>query len=134
MAGLRNKKAKGTAAERELVHKFWDHDWACVRIAGSGSSRYPAPDLLAGNGHRKIAIECKTVTKDKVYITKDQINGLIIFSETFGTERYVGVKFDKEWYFLSLDDIPQTTSSFVISLELAKMKGLIFDELLGVFN
>ena len=58
-----NTKAKGTQGERELVKFFNEAGWGCIRIAGSGSSRYPSPDILAGNAVRRVAIECK-VTKE----------------------------------------------------------------------
>ena len=51
-----NRKAKGTKGERELVKFFNNSGWACIRIAGSGSSRYPSPDILAGNAIRRLAI------------------------------------------------------------------------------
>ena len=56
-----NLKAKGINAERELVHLFHKFGWSAVRIAGSGSSKYPCPDVLAGNGFRRIAIEAKAI-------------------------------------------------------------------------
>ena len=64
---VRNKKGKGTAAENELIHRFWENEWVCVRVAGSGSTKYPAPDLLASNGHRKIVMEVKMVNATKKY-------------------------------------------------------------------
>ena len=60
-----SRKSKGINAERELIHLFWKtNSWTAVRIAGSGSSKYPCPDILAANISRKIAIEAKS-TKDK---------------------------------------------------------------------
>ena len=57
---LKNKKKKGTDAERDLIHIFWKNGWAAVRIAGSGSMKYPSPDILAGKNGTLYAIECKT--------------------------------------------------------------------------
>jgi Holliday junction resolvase len=62
-------KAKGSNAERELVHMFWDKGWAAIRVAGSGSSQYPSPDVLAGNNLRKLAVECKASGELNKYIT-----------------------------------------------------------------
>ena len=42
-------KSKGINAERELIHKFWGVGWGAVRVAGSGSMRYPSSDILAAN-------------------------------------------------------------------------------------
>ena len=55
-------KKKGINAERELIHMFWAEKWAAIRVAGSGSSKYPSPDILAGNNLRKLAIECKAIS------------------------------------------------------------------------
>ena len=61
-----SRKSRGINAERELVHLFNALDeWMCIRTAGSGSQKYPAPDILAGNVLRKIAIECKLTTQKK---------------------------------------------------------------------
>ena len=132
MVFIRDKKGKGTAGERELVHMFWQRGWPCIRVAGSGSGRYPSPDLLAGNRERKVALECKTIGNRNIYISKEQINGLKEFCAGFGAEAYVGVKFPKDgWLFLSLDDLNECKSSYTVSSEIAKAKGFIIDELIG---
>ncbi len=127
-----NTKAKGTAGERELVKFFNDFGWGCIRIAGSGSSRYPSPDILAGNAIRRLAIECK-VTKDKnKYFQPDEVEQLRTFSQNFGAEAWVGIKFSREpWYFLMLEDLENTGANFSVSVELAKRRGLTKEELLG---
>ena len=80
-----NTKAKGSSAERELVHLFWrTESWACFRAAGSGSTKYPCPDLIAGNNLRKLAIEVKNPGKDYKHLTKEQIEELQQFATTFG--------------------------------------------------
>ena len=130
-----NFKAKCTAGERELIHLFNQADWSCIRSAGSGSMRYPSPDLLAGNGFRRVAIECK-VTKDKrKYLSKEEVNQLKEFAKKFGAEPWAGIKFAKEpWYFLNLEDLKETPKSFLVSVELAKLKGLVFAELVENFK
>ena len=66
-------KAKGSNAERELVSKFWKKGFASIRVAGSGSSRFPCPDILASNVTRTIAIEAKATKKDIQYFRENQI-------------------------------------------------------------
>ena len=62
-------KKKGTRAERELIHMFFKSEpWASVRVAGSGSMPFPCPDLVAGNGKRVLAIECKSLA-DNIFQT-----------------------------------------------------------------
>ena len=68
-----NTKAKGTKGERELIHFFHEYSWSAIRVAGSGSSKYPSPDVLAGNALRKIAIECKVTKDTKKYFPKVEI-------------------------------------------------------------
>ena len=79
-----SRKSKGINAERDLIHKFWaTNGWAALRVAGSGSMRYPSADILATNKVRKLAIECKTVKNPWKYIEKEDINQLKEFSELF---------------------------------------------------
>ena len=98
-------KAKGARAERELQHMFHKNNFGVVRVAGSGSATIPAPDLLVGNGSRVLAIECKSLKKDKKYITKEQVKELKEFAKRFGAEAWLGIRFDnKGWYFLKHED------------------------------
>ena len=126
-----SRKSKGTNAERELVHLFQANGWSAVRIAGSGSSKYPSPDVLASNAIRRVAVECKTLGRDKKYFTEDDLGQLKEFSVKFGTESWIGMRFDNQpWYFLNLEDLEKTGKNWAISLELAQQKGLKFEELI----
>jgi len=126
-----SRKGKGINAERDLIHKFWGSSWAAVRIAGSGSMRYPSADVLATNKLRKLAIECKTAKKPWKYIEKKDIEQLREFSELFNAEPYIGVKFNKkEWLFLTLEDLEETDKNFMINIEKAEIKGILFEELI----
>ncbi|HIJ11760.1 TPA: Holliday junction resolvase [Candidatus Woesearchaeota archaeon] len=128
---MRNAKAKGSKGERELVAFFNENKWSCLRAAGSGSSKYPCPDILAGNAIRRLAIECK-VTKDRSkYFTKDEITQLETFSRNFGAESWVGVKFGgQDWFFVMIEDLKDTGSMFSLTLESAKIRGLSKEELI----
>jgi len=126
-----SRKSKGINAERELVHLFQQNEWSAVRIAGSGSSKYPSPDVLASNNQRKVAIECKTLKRGKKYLTEIEIGQLREFSFKFGTESWIGMKFKGQpWYFLNLEDLEKTGKNLAISVELARKKGLNFEELI----
>ena len=126
-----NTKAKGTQGERELVKFFNEAGWGCIRIAGSGSSRYPSPDILAGNAVRRVAIECKVTKETKKYFPDEEIQQLQTFSRKFGAESWVGVKFPREQcYFIMLEDLERTGNLWAISVALAKQKGLTFPELM----
>jgi Holliday junction resolvase len=125
-------KAKGTGAERHLIHEFWARGWAAVRIAGSGAIKYPAPDILAGNGLRRIAIEVKATAAAAQYITKEQVNQLNEFCQRFGAEAWIGVRFDnKGWFFVSTEELRETGAAFVLDFEKASAIGMTFEEMLG---
>ncbi len=124
-----NCKAKGTKGERELVIFFNEHGYSAIRVAGSGSTKYPSPDVLAGNGVRRLAIECKVTQERKKYFTNSEIEQLQVFSRQFGAEAWVAVRFPaEEWYFLMLEDLKDSGKSFVVSLDLARRRGLTCQE------
>lgn len=127
-----SRKSKGSNAERDLIHKFWStQSWCAIRAAGSGSQRYASPDILAGNGLRRVALECKSSKELKKYLEKDEVEQLANFSKKFGAEPYIALRFNKqEWYFLSLDDLDRTKNNYVVDLDLAKKKGMVFEELI----
>ena len=113
------------------MHKFWANGWACIRVAGSGSSRYPSPDLLAGNNLRKLAIECKLVKNMGKYFSKEELGDLKEFSNKFGAESWIAIKFKGfDWFFLNLEDLKETEKGFTISFEQSKLKGLDFKQLI----
>lgn len=127
-----NKKAKGSVAERELIHMFWDNNWAAIRSAGSGSQQFPSPDVLAGKGNRKIAIEAKSIGSSIKYLTEKEILELKEFCELFGAESWVGIRFSqKKWFFIMLEDLHITKGeNYRIDKKIAEMKGLTFKELI----
>ena len=126
-----SRKSKGINAERELIHKFWSYNWAAIRVAGSGSNKYPSPDILTGNNIRKLAIECKVSKEPIKYLTDKEIKELLIFAKTFGAESWIAIKFDKiGWYFLTIEDLKKTYNSYMVNLEIAKNKGLTIEELI----
>lgn len=127
-----SRKGKGIKAERELIHLFWKQGWAAVRVAGSGSSRYPSPDVLAGNGTKSMAIECKSSGEKKRYLAKEEVENLLKFSKTFGAEPWIGVRFNAlPWYFLPPGELQKTGKHFAVDVEQAKQRGLLFDELIS---
>ena len=125
-------KAKGSNVERELIAMFWDAGWGAVRVAGSGSGKFPNPDILAGNKTRRIAVECKFVNDTIKYFSKDDVEQLEFFAGTFGAEAWIGIKFSrKDWFFIKTNELSSTGEMFSASLELCKEKGKAFGELIG---
>lgn len=125
-------KSKGMDAERELIHLFWGAGrWSAVRVAGSGAIKYPCPDVLAGNGLRKLAVECKSTKKRRRYLTGKEVEELIFFAKQFGAEPWIGVRFNGiKWFFLGVDELARTKNGFVVSEDLARKKGLLFEQLI----
>ena len=124
-------KTKGSNAERELLHMFWGKGWACLRSAGSGSMKYPGPDLLVGNKIRRMSIECKSTKHNKVYLNEHDVNQLKEFSNVFDARPWFAIKFArKEWLFLALDDLYRTDKGYVIDSKIAQLRGISFEELI----
>lgn len=128
---MMNTKNKGTVAERELIQMFWQAGWAAFRAAGSGSASHPCPDLIAGNVLRKLGIECKRSRSHYQYLKEGEVNALKEFCSAFGAEAWIGIRFDQlGWFFLTLEDLRTTKRGYVISEEVSRNKGLLFDELI----
>lgn len=128
-----NHKSKGSNAERELIHLFWGSNWAAVRAAGSGSTPHPCPDVIAGNNLRRIAVECKSSKNTYVYLDKAEVVALEEFCSVFGAEPWIGVRFAKQpWFFIPTSDLRETPAKFRADLEMVKMKGVLFEELIVV--
>lgn len=130
MVSRRWAKTKGTNAERNLIKMFWDAgDWVAHRMAGSGCSPYPGPDLIAGNGARFLAVEVKTSSDPKRYFPKREIEDLRLFAKKFGSEAWIAIKFSRmEWLFVNIEDLGETVASFTLGIEDAKRKGLTFEQ------
>ena len=126
-------KVKGSRTERELVHLFNNTGlWAAIRIAGSGLTKDPNPDVLAGNKQRYLAIECKSLKSNIKYLYPEEITQIIDFSSKFGAEPWIGIRFNNQgWYFIKPEHLEKTKSEYYsVSLLLAKEKGLSFKDLI----
>tara|TARA_Y100000310_G_scaffold344929_1_gene460565 strand:- start:1294 stop:1698 length:405 start_codon:yes stop_codon:yes gene_type:complete len=131
-----SSKKKGTRYERELFHLFWKNEWAACRSAGSGSTPLPAPDILASNNQRTIAIECKSIKSGSKYLEKEKIEELIKFSTLFGAEPWLGIRFDnKGWFFLKPEELQKNKNdNYSISLDFAMKNGKQFPSLINNQN
>jgi len=125
------RKSKGSAAERELIARFWEVGWTAHRIAGSGSSQHPSPDLIAGSKGRVLAIEVKATNDEKKYFPRLEIDELNEYASKTGVEAWVAMKFFRTpWLFLKTSDLEQTPSSYVLTKELCEKKGCGFEQLI----
>ena len=124
-------KAKGSNAERELVHRFWKSGWAACRIAGSGSISLPAPDIYAGSPARSLVIECKVTASKTQYFTNQEIDDLQHFASRCNAEPWVAVKFNRDaWYFTPIAALEETSAGKKFAQEKAKMLAFSFQDLL----
>ena len=123
-------KAKGSKAERELVELFTEHGWRAVRVAGSGVSDFSPCDIIAGKGNRKgFTIECKSSKKSTIYITREQIEDFILFSNVIGLKPVIATRFNREgWLFIEPSYLKDTGKYWAISLQTAKQKGKRFSQ------
>ncbi len=106
---------KGRRAERFLVEKLWDLNYAAIRVPGSGRSyKRPHPDVVAGNGTQYLAFQVKS-TKEKIkYFRKDEISDLKDFCSVFGSLPAIAVKFPRELRVYSPDDLTPTEKGFKV--------------------
>jgi holliday junction resolvase Hjr len=102
-------KRKGSAAERELLDTLWENGFAVIRAAGSGSTSHDACDLIAGKGGKALAIEVKACGGNKQYISREQMNELLMFSNAFGAAPIVAVKWTRKgWGIIEATKMKQT--------------------------
>lgn len=133
---MKYKKQKGSKAERELVERFWDRNFAAIRVAGSGVSKYPCPDVLASNGSLSFAVESKSYSGDYVHLTREQILQLLEFSQKFGAVPVVGVRFAKdEWHFFDMAKIRSTKGeNFKVTRKIAEEDGKTLDKIIESYR
>ena len=96
-------QTKGSRVERELVRLLDEAGFAVMRAPASGAATTrELPDVLAGNGKLFYAFEVKSSSKNTIYLTGQEVEALVYFSQNFGAKARIGVRFDREkWYFLA---------------------------------
>ena len=120
-----NRKRKGIQAERELLTLLWASGWAAVRVAGSGSSRFPSPDIVASNGVKVLALECKVVKTNTKFFPLKEIQELLEFSKRFKAEPWIAVKHFKQWFFVRVEHLSMSNNGFSFNKALLGEKGLL---------
>jgi Holliday junction resolvase len=129
---------KGIQDERSLVQLLWKRGFAVIRSPASGAStKMPRPDLIAGNHEKRLqfAIEVKTTAKKVLYVRRESINQLLEFSQRFGCQPIVALKFKgwrNSWIFILPHQMMSTPHlNFKISREEALRKGMDIKTLIG---
>jgi Holliday junction resolvase len=122
-------KSKGSKAERELYEVFVKNNFRAVRVAGSGRMDNADCDLIAGKPGQKYAIEVKSTKNSSKYISKEQINSFIVFSEIFGLEPVIAMRFNRVgWFFLKPNYLEDAGKNYVINPETVRTKGKKFSQ------
>ncbi len=117
-----SKRSKGATAERELVSMLWGSGLASFRAAGSGAQRFYCPDVIASNGSKVLAIECKSTKYGIQYLRKEQVRQLIEFAKIFKAEPWIAIKFGPNWKFYKPEDLKETEKSSYITYDSTKAK------------
>lgn len=126
-------KRKGTKFERDLIAELWRMGFAAIRVAGSGVSPYPCPDIVAGDGKIYLAIEVKMRQELPLYLSPEEVMQLEIFSETFGASPYVALKLPrKKWKFFTPKMLQRTEKNFKIDDTIYNL-GMDIEEVAGKF-
>jgi holliday junction resolvase Hjr len=124
-----SNKAKGSKAERELFSMFVENSYRAVRVAGSGTMENADCDIIAGKVGGKYAIEVKSTKSNNKYISKEQINSFIVFSEIFGLRPVIAVRFNRlGWFFFEPKDLIDSGKNWVISVDTAREVGKRFSQ------
>ena len=125
-----SNKSKGSNAERELLRIFTEAGWRAARVAGSGTNDNTFCDLIAGRIRKKgHAIEIKSSKKNRIYITKQQIEDFLLFSTMIGLKPTIAVRFNREgWLFLHPKQLVDSGKYWVVSLDHARQKGKRFGQ------
>ncbi len=124
--------SKGANAERELMRLFFDAGFSVVRIAGSGTSPLPAPDIVALRKGRIIAVECKARKAKNLAVLPGQMQQLLQWAERAGAQPFLAWKVPRKgWFFLLPKHFHKTEKFFLISLGDAMRVGKSLQEVIG---
>ena len=108
---------------------FIDNNYRAVRVAGSGVMENADCDIIAGKKGKKYAIEVKSTKKLIKYISKEQIESFMIFSEIFSLKPVIAVRFDRlGWFFLNPKQLEKSGNTWRITLEKARKKAKRFSQ------
>jgi len=117
--------AKGANAERELIHTLSDMGFAVLRVAGSGVSPLPSPDVVALKNGKIIAFECKAWNGKHLAIPVVTFNDEVNWAKLAGAEFFIGWKIPREgWLFVRANHFHNAGKNFMISLEEARKQSV----------
>ncbi len=119
---------KGANAERELIKALFDKGFAVLRVAGSGVSPLPSPDVVALKSGRILAFECKAWRGDYLAIPVVTMNDEVNWARVAGAEFFVAWKIPRAgWLFIKFEHFHNAGKNFMISLQDAKKFSVSID-------
>ncbi len=117
--GKRMGYKKGARAERELADLLWARGYAVIRSAGSGNSY--SPDIVAIKDGTVLAFECKAWNRDRVTISRVQMEKMLEWRKRSGAELYIAWKYPyRGWFFIPVYLLTERENSYVITLKEAE--------------
>jgi len=124
-------KARGSAVERYIVSKLRDKGFAVLRAPASGSKRKDnVPDIIALKSGVILLIEVKSRrSNNKVYISKEQVEGIKEFTRKAGGELFIAIKINKLLKFVRAQDLRETEGGNYVVDTKAIEKGIDMDDL-----
>jgi len=117
---------KGAKFEWELKGMLEREGFAVLRSAGSHGV-----DLIAGRRGEIYAFECKSTSKESLYILRDNVLKLLIFSERFGAKPYIALKMMGDILFVDPYLLKLEGRSSLIDYYKISPIALSFKELIG---
>ncbi len=124
--------AKGANAERELIKLLFERGFAVARVAGSGVSSLPSPDIIALKPGKQLAMECKAWSQAYLSIPLQQMDELSSWARVSGTEMFVAWKVPhKGWFFLQEKHFTKNPKFYVVSRKKAEKQGLPIEIVTG---
>ncbi|CAB3287824.1 Holliday junction resolvase Hjc [Methanocaldococcus lauensis] len=106
---MRRKYRKGSSFERELKKLLEKEGFAVIRSAGS-----KGVDLIAGKNGKILIFECKYSSKEKLYVSKENVDKLINFSKTFGGTPFLAIKLNGEILFVNPYNLSTNGKNYLI--------------------
>ncbi|AWR99785.1 Holliday junction resolvase Hjc [Metallosphaera hakonensis] len=128
---MNQRKSRGSSVERYVLSLLRDRGFAVIRSPASGSKRKdPAPDLVALKNGVILLIEVKSRRKTgHIYITKEQVAGILEFSRKSGGELFLAVKHPKLLKFIRFQELKKTDGGNYVVTEDAIERGVDVDGL-----
>ena len=127
-----NRYAKGANAERELIQQLYSLGFSVARMAGSGKTSLPSPDIIALNKYKKLAFECKAWNGNYLSIPAQQMRELISWGKKAEVEMFVAWKMPNHgWFFLKPEHFNSSEKHFSISKQKALKKAISLNVVLG---